>query len=260
MRPVARIARRRAARALRALTSRRLDKVRGMKGQSPETVTSAAVSGMFCAAQSSPARMPASGPAIGDIVGHRDEAGGRLAASAWRHSTRARGIAAAGARRSAPGWFAAAMRDLRLVAAAHAPRAAAGEHQPEGRRRFAHGRACAATGPARAMKAHGGEAIEKRGGGRALISCGTHKDFASLPGRQIHQFRSISAISWKILSHRPPGLAKARSPRHEGVVRRDGRVVEGARLESVFTGNCNVGSNPTLSATAASGHRCFRPL
>jgi hypothetical protein len=29
---------------------------------------------------------------------------------------------------------------------------------------------------------------------------------------------------------------------------RDGRVVEGARLESVFRGNSNVGSNPTLSA------------
>src|SRR5438477_4567983 len=31
-------------------------------------------------------------------------------------------------------------------------------------------------------------------------------------------------------------------------VRRDGRVAEGARLESVFRGNSNVGSNPTLSA------------
>ncbi len=29
---------------------------------------------------------------------------------------------------------------------------------------------------------------------------------------------------------------------------RDGRVAEGARLESVFRGNSNVGSNPTLSA------------
>src|SRR5207248_2978138 len=32
------------------------------------------------------------------------------------------------------------------------------------------------------------------------------------------------------------------------VSRRDGRVAEGARLESVFRGNSNVGSNPTLSA------------
>ena len=32
-------------------------------------------------------------------------------------------------------------------------------------------------------------------------------------------------------------------------VRRDGRVAEGARLESVFRGNSNVGSNPTLSAS-----------
>src|SRR5262249_37779625 len=31
-------------------------------------------------------------------------------------------------------------------------------------------------------------------------------------------------------------------------VRRGGRVAEGARLESVFTGNRNVGSNPTPSA------------
>ena len=30
---------------------------------------------------------------------------------------------------------------------------------------------------------------------------------------------------------------------------RDGRVAEGARLESVFRGNSNVGSNPTLSAS-----------
>ncbi len=33
------------------------------------------------------------------------------------------------------------------------------------------------------------------------------------------------------------------------VRRRDGRVAEGARLESVFRGNSNVGSNPTLSAS-----------
>jgi hypothetical protein len=32
-------------------------------------------------------------------------------------------------------------------------------------------------------------------------------------------------------------------------LRRDGRVAEGARLESVFTRKGNVGSNPTLSAT-----------
>ena len=34
------------------------------------------------------------------------------------------------------------------------------------------------------------------------------------------------------------------------VRRRDGRVAEGARLESVFRGNSNVGSNPTLSASS----------
>ena len=32
-------------------------------------------------------------------------------------------------------------------------------------------------------------------------------------------------------------------------MRRDGRVAEGARLESVFTRKGNVGSNPTLSAS-----------
>jgi hypothetical protein len=37
--------------------------------------------------------------------------------------------------------------------------------------------------------------------------------------------------------------------------RRDGRVAEGARLESVFRGNSNVGSNPTLSARYAAGLR-----
>jgi hypothetical protein len=40
-------------------------------------------------------------------------------------------------------------------------------------------------------------------------------------------------------------------------VRRGGRVAEGARLESVFTGNRNVGSNPTPSAT--SEQNCERP-
>jgi hypothetical protein len=34
---------------------------------------------------------------------------------------------------------------------------------------------------------------------------------------------------------------------------RDGRVAEGARLESVYTGNRIVGSNPTLSASKQSG-------
>jgi hypothetical protein len=33
---------------------------------------------------------------------------------------------------------------------------------------------------------------------------------------------------------------------------RDGRVVEGARLESVFRGNSNEGSNPSLSASVFS--------
>ncbi len=41
---------------------------------------------------------------------------------------------------------------------------------------------------------------------------------------------------------------KVRGKRIPSAKRRDGRVAEGARLESVFRGNSNVGSNPTLSA------------
>jgi hypothetical protein len=41
-------------------------------------------------------------------------------------------------------------------------------------------------------------------------------------------------------------------------MRRDGRVAEGARLESVFRGNSNLGSNPSLSATIASSSRALR--
>jgi hypothetical protein len=43
-------------------------------------------------------------------------------------------------------------------------------------------------------------------------------------------------------------LLQERSARRN-VRRRDGRVAEGARLESVFTRKGNVGSNPTLSAS-----------
>jgi hypothetical protein len=47
---------------------------------------------------------------------------------------------------------------------------------------------------------------------------------------------------------------------------RDGRVAEGARLESVFRGNSNVGSNPTLSASTTklslriTPHRYYVPM
>src|ERR1017187_1660118 len=55
--------------------------------------------------------------------------------------------------------------------------------------------------------------------------------------------RESHMLSWNgfrsCLRHRKPHLVPNR---------RDGRVVEGARLESVFRGNSNVGSNPTLSA------------
>ena len=51
-----------------------------------------------------------------------------------------------------------------------------------------------------------------------------------------------------------PPSARASLPDQPGTtgrrqaMRRGGRVVEGARLESVFTGNRNAGSNPALSA------------
>ena len=41
------------------------------------------------------------------------------------------------------------------------------------------------------------------------------------------------------------------------LVRRGGRVAEGARLESVFTGNRNVGSNPTPSASPSDNRVLF---
>src|ERR1700704_2017512 len=48
-----------------------------------------------------------------------------------------------------------------------------------------------------------------------------------------------------------PHLAATIVPRDAACLkRRGGRVAEGARLESVFTGNRNVGSNPTPSAKA----------
>src|SRR6185369_10063225 len=46
-----------------------------------------------------------------------------------------------------------------------------------------------------------------------------------------------------------PTLKKAASAGTSRADRRDGRVAEGARLESVYTGNRIVGSNPTHSAS-----------
>ena len=41
--------------------------------------------------------------------------------------------------------------------------------------------------------------------------------------------------------------------------RRDGRVVEGARLESVYRGNSIEGSNPSLSATSTGAYPAIEP-
>lgn len=49
----------------------------------------------------------------------------------------------------------------------------------------------------------------------------------------------------------PTRAAKPAAAKMPG--RRGGRVVEGARLESVFTGDRNAGSNPALSASSLNG-------
>src|SRR5437868_6841932 len=64
----------------------------------------------------------------------------------------------------------------------------------------------------------------------------------------------VAAFSDKIIkAHRGSSqsvhLFWERIPRKLLNRRRDGRVAEGARLESVFTRKANVGSNPTLSVS-----------
>ncbi len=79
-------------------------------------------------------------------------------------------------------------------------------------------------------------------------------------------FISLAAVSadlrWCACHHRMKGSqvgVKLQPTRRDAIAfrisialprfsRRDGRVAEGARLESVFTRKGNVGSNPTLSA------------
>src|ERR1700749_4508002 len=51
----------------------------------------------------------------------------------------------------------------------------------------------------------------------------------------------------------PRGLCGRAASLYCALPRRDGRVAEGARLESVYTGNRIVGSNPTPSAMAFPG-------
>ena len=64
------------------------------------------------------------------------------------------------------------------------------------------------------------------------------KDGQRFPGR------SCRGLSCPLLEWIQAAVAPSRA-----APRRDGRVAEGARLESVFRGNSNVGSNPTLSAS-----------
>jgi hypothetical protein len=63
----------------------------------------------------------------------------------------------------------------------------------------------------------------------------------------------MAALSWPSMDNpcnRFPQLASCSRSSAADWSRRDGRVAEGARLESVFTRKGNVGSNPTLSASS----------
>ncbi len=76
------------------------------------------------------------------------------------------------------------------------------------------------------------------------VATGTRREAKS--GRVIHrlqQLREDSCVRYN---------GRCSRERILPVKRRDGRVAEGARLESVFRGNSNVGSNPTLSASNSS--------
>src|SRR5687767_5335642 len=57
---------------------------------------------------------------------------------------------------------------------------------------------------------------------------------------------------------KPARLANPASRRYMEPARRGGRVAEGARLESVFTGNRNAGSNPAPSASEAHAFHLLR--
>ena len=67
--------------------------------------------------------------------------------------------------------------------------------------------------------------------------------FACCKSLNTHGFKSTGAIACGVCDNRAPIARKLLI-----LNRRDGRVVEGARLESVCRGNSTVGSNPTLSA------------
>ena len=71
---------------------------------------------------------------------------------------------------------------------------------------------------------------------------------AELGGYDVGRDRPASATSIEAGNRRLRPLEKCRARGHEMAHRRGGRVAEGARLESVYTGNRIVGSNPTLSA------------
>src|SRR5437879_11244971 len=75
-------------------------------------------------------------------------------------------------------------------------------------------------------------------------------------GPQNAEIKAIIHVPERVTSQSRHSLTLSGSPPHGKLLipleRRDVRVVEGARLESVCRGNPTVGSNPTLSASLRS--------
>ena len=82
-----------------------------------------------------------------------------------------------------------------------------------------------------------------------------HERAAEFGGSDTAQTAAVRHVNCRI-----PSLEKTHWRSHDLSARRDGRVAEGARLESVYTGNRIVGSNPTLSASQAKNHLALESL
>jgi hypothetical protein len=76
---------------------------------------------------------------------------------------------------------------------------------------------------------------------------------AQVQGKGVRWLAAQMARNFRIAAPREMHLPNPRGEtgRRDMHGRRGGRVVEGARLESVFTGDRNAGSNPALSASSS---------
>ena len=76
----------------------------------------------------------------------------------------------------------------------------------------------------------------------------------NVPARASAEIKAIIDVPESVTSQSRHSLTLSGSPPHGKLLipleRRDVRVVEGARLESVCRGNSTEGSNPSLSATS----------